>query len=70
MFLAKLFLPGSRTYTLSVLALLIGMLLQADSQGLFHLAPILRMMLVMALTVIAPLIPVMIRKALPKGYKQ
>ena len=69
MFLAKLFLPGSRTYTLTGLALVIGVAIQADTQGIITLAPILKMMLYMALTVIAPLIPVFIRKALPKDFR-
>ena len=69
MFLAKLFLPGSRTYTLTGLALVLGILLQADAQGLFTLAPILKMVLMMALTIVAPLIPVYIRKAQPKDFQ-
>ena len=66
MFLAKLFLPGSRTYTLSVLALIVALLLQADAQGIFTLAPMLKLTLTMALTLIVPLVPIYIRKAIKK----
>ena len=66
MFLAKLFLPGNRTYTLSMLALVIALLLQADAQEIFTLAPMLKLTLTMALTLIVPLVPIYIRKAIKK----
>lgn len=65
-------LPGSRTYILAVTALLAALLLQADSQDIFTLAPMLRLGLIMLLTVIGPLLPVYLRKAitnLDRGQK-
>ena len=69
MFFAKLLLPGSRTYTLSVLVLVMALLLQADAQDVFTLAPMLKLVLTMGLTITVPLVPVFIRKALPKDFK-
>ena len=57
-------LPGSRTYILAGLALVMALLLQADSQGLFTLAPMLRMVLTLGLTLVIPLVPIYIRKAI------
>ena len=59
-----LFKPGNRTYILSALALLCAVLLQGDAQGVYTLAPMLRITLTMALTLILPLVPVFIRKAI------
>ena len=59
-----LFKPGSRTYILSGLALLCALVLQAESQGVLHLAPLLKTTLTFALTLILPLVPVFIRKAI------
>ena len=59
-----LFKPGSRTYILSGLALLCALILQAESQGVLELAPLLKITLTFALTVILPLVPVFIRKAI------
>ena len=56
--------PGSRTYLLAVLALIMALLLQADSQGMFTLAPMLRMALTLGLTLVVPLVPIYIRKAI------
>jgi len=61
----KLFLPGNRTYTLSVAALILALLVQGDSQGFIELAPILKMACTMLLTIIVPMVPIFIRKALP-----
>lgn len=66
----KLFTAGSRTYTLSVVALICALLIQADSQGIFELAPMLRLVLTMALTIIAPMLPVFIRKAIAASQKK
>ena len=57
-------LPGSRTYILAGLALVMGLLLQADSQDLFTLAPMLKMVLTLGLTLVIPLVPIYIRKAI------
>ena len=57
-------MPGSRTYILAVLALAMALLLQADSQGLFTLAPMLRLVLTLGLTLVIPLVPIYIRKAI------
>ncbi|MCK4577808.1 MAG: hypothetical protein KAU50_03390 [Candidatus Marinimicrobia bacterium] len=59
-----LFKPGNRTYILSALSLIIAVLLQGDAQGVYTLAPLLRITLTMALTIMLPLVPVFIRKAI------
>ena len=66
----KLFTAGHRTYTLSVVALVCALLIQADSQGIFDLAPMLRLILTMVLTIIVPLLPVFIRKAIESSQKK
>lgn len=68
--LAKLIKPGNRTYTLSAVVLLCAILLQANAEEIIHLAPILRLIVTMILTLTAPLVPVFIRKALPKDYRK
>ena len=70
MFLAKLFLPGRRTYTMSIAALIMALLLQADAQEIFNLAPMLKLMLTMLLTIIVPLVPIYIRKAIKSTQKK
>ena len=59
-----LFKPGNRTYILSGLALLCALILQAEGQGVLELAPLLKITLTFTLTVILPLVPVFIRKAI------
>lgn len=68
--LAKLIKPGNRTYTLSAVVLLCAILLQANAEEIIHLAPILKLIVTMILTLTAPLVPVFIRKALPKDYRK
>ncbi|MFB0515822.1 MAG: hypothetical protein ACETWG_04350 [Candidatus Neomarinimicrobiota bacterium] len=58
------FKPGTRTYILSGLALLSALLLQAHSQGVLSLAPMVKLLLTFVLTVVLPLVPVFIRKAI------
>ena len=58
------FKPGTRTYILSGVALLSALLLQAHSQGVLALAPMVKVALSFVLTVVAPLVPVFIRKAI------
>ncbi len=60
----KLFLPGNRTITLSILAAMLALLLQGDAQEIIHLAPMLKLVFTMLLTLILPMIPVFIRKAI------
>ena len=57
-------LPGSRTYILSALFLFVALVLQAGAQGLFVLDPIVRMGLMLSLTIVGPMVPVYIRKAI------
>ena len=57
------FKPGTRTYILSAVALVSALLLQAHAQGVLALAPLVKLTLAFILTVVAPLIPVFIRKA-------
>lgn len=56
--------PGTRTYILSVVALVMALALQGSAQGLITLAPMLKMGLSLGLTLVVPLIPVYIRKAI------
>ena len=58
------FKPGMRTYVLSGVALVSALLLQAHAQGVLALAPMLKLMLAFILTVVAPLLPLFIRKAI------
>jgi len=58
----SLWKPGNRTFVLSAVFLVLALIYQADSQGVFTLAPMLRMIDIFALTILAPLIPVYIRK--------
>ncbi len=58
------FKPGTRTYILSVVALVSALLLQAHAQGVLALAPMVKLTLAFILTVVAPLVPVFIRKAI------
>jgi len=65
-----LFLPGKRTYILSILAMIMAVLLQADSHGIFTLAPMLRLMIMMILTIIVPMLPIYLRKAIDASQKK
>jgi len=58
------FKPGTRTYILSGVALVSALLLQAHAQGVLTLAPMVKLSLSFVLTVVAPLLPVFIRKAI------
>ena len=58
------FKPGLRTYILAGVALVSALLLQANAQGVLALAPMVKLALAFILTVVAPLLPVYIRKAI------
>ena len=58
------FKPGTRTYILAGVALVSALLLQANAQGVLVLAPMIKLTLAFILTVVTPLVPVFIRKAL------
>lgn len=62
--MTSLFKPGTRTYILSGVALLCALLLQAHAQGILDLAPMIKLVVTMTLTIIAPLVPVYMRKAI------
>ncbi len=62
--MTSLFKPGNRTYILSGVALLCAVLLQAHTQGILELAPIIKLIVTLTLTIVAPLVPVYIRKAI------
>jgi len=62
--MTSLFKPGTRTYILSAVALLCAVLLQAHTQGIMELAPMMKLILTLTLTIVAPLVPVYIRKAI------
>ncbi len=65
----KLFTAGNRTITLSFVALALALILQADAQAIIDLAPMLKLSLTMVMTLIVPLIPVYIRKAIRDTQK-
>ena len=58
------FKPGMRAYVLAGVALVSALLLQANAQGVLAMAPMLKLTLAFILTVVAPLLPVYIRKAI------
>ncbi len=58
------FKPGTRTYILSVVALVSALLLQSHAQGVLVLAPMIKLTLAFLLTVVTPLLPIYIRKAI------
>lgn len=60
----NLWVAGNRTIILSVVAGFLAILLQADYQGLFDMAPMLKLVLQFAMTIILPLIPVYLRKGI------
>ncbi len=64
------FKPGQRTYILSALGLMLAMLLQADAQDAINLAPMVKSAISLALTVIVPLVPVYIRKAIANAQHE
>lgn len=66
----KLFTAGNRTITLSMIALVLALLLQADAQGIFNLAPMLQLIFTMGLTAIVPVIPIYIRKGIADAMKK
>ena len=55
---------GYGTYGLSVLACVLALLLQADSQEIVSLAPMLKLIFTFTLTLMLPLIPVFLRRAI------
>lgn len=68
-----LFVPGKRTVTFSIIAGLLAVIMQADTQGVLTLSPMIRLMVDLAFTLVIPLIPIYLRKgmqdALNKGSK-
>ncbi len=57
-------LPGSRTYILAVAALVMALLLQANAQEIITLGPMLTLILTLGLTLVVPLLPLYLRKAI------
>ena len=55
---------GYRTYLLSFLVLAVALVLQGHAQGLYTLDPRGRVALMYVLTIVAPLVPVYLRKAI------
>jgi len=68
--ITSLFLPGKRTITLSVFCALVGVLLQADAQGIFVIAPMLKLLLNLGLTLALPLIPIYLRKGIQSALNE
>ena len=59
-----LFKPGTRTYIISIIAMVCAMLLQAHTQGVITLNPMIKLTISFGLTILLPLIPVFLRKAI------
>jgi hypothetical protein len=55
---------GYRTYLLSFLVLAAAVVLQGHAQGFYTLGPRTRVTLMYALTILVPLVPVYLRKAI------
>jgi len=68
--IASLFLPGKRTISLSIVACIIAVLLQADSQGIFHIAPLLKLSLSLVLSLVVPMIPIYLRKGIQSALNE
>lgn len=66
----KLFTAGSRTYVLSVVVLICALFLGADSKGILDLSPMTELILQTSLVIVAPLVPVFIRKAIANMQKK
>jgi len=62
--------PGKRTITLSVLAGIIAILLQADFQEVINIAPLIKLVLQFGLTLMLPLIPIYLRKGIESGLNK
>jgi len=67
-------LTGYRTYIISALCGIVAILLQADSQGILHLAPLVELTMNFLLVIMLPFIPIFLRKGiedtLNKGKKE
>ena len=63
--ITSLFLPGKRTITLSIFCGILAVIIQADAEGMLHLAPMLAITIKMLFTLALPFIPVYLRK----GYQ-
>lgn len=59
-----LFNAGTRTYILSILAMVCAVLLQAHTQGMITLNPMIKISLTFGLTIVVPMIPLFLRKAI------
>ena len=68
--IASLFLPGKRTITLSIACALMAVILQADTQGSFDLAPMLKFLLNLGLTLALPMIPIYLRKGIQSALNE
>jgi len=64
------FLPGKRTYTMSILSAVVALLLQADYQGMIHLMPMLKLALSMALPMMLGSVPVFLRKGIESAMNE
>ncbi len=65
-----LFKPGTRTYLISIIAMLCAMLLQAHTQGLIALNPLIKLTLTFGLTIMMPMIPIFLRQAIASLKKE
>ena len=68
------FLTGYRTYIVSALCGVLAILIQADAQGVFVLAPLVKLTFNFLLVIMLPFIPIFLRKGiedtLNKGKKE
>jgi hypothetical protein len=68
--IASLFLPGKRTISLSIVACIVAVLLQADAQGILHIAPMLKLSLSLVLSLVVPMIPIYLRKGIQDALNE
>ncbi len=68
--ITSLFLPGKRTITLSIFCGILAVILQADTQGILNIAPMLKLLLNLGLTLALPLIPIYLRKGIQSALNE
>ena len=63
-------LVGYRTYISSAIVGILAVLLQADSQGILVLAPLVKITFSLGLAILLPTIPVFLRKAIDESLNK
>ena len=65
-----IWVKGQRTIVLSVVAGLIAVLLQADTQEIINLSPMVKLLFQFGLTIVMPLIPIYLRKGIDNALSE